>query len=67
MIGNCPHCGNAVSSLRASAISAVDKNNKNWRATTFMCPGCNAVLGASFDAVAQAQSIIKEIKDAMGR
>jgi predicted RNA-binding Zn-ribbon protein involved in translation (DUF1610 family) len=64
--GKCPKCGKAITRLRLASIpSSIEGQKKDFPTAIFMCPSCNAVLGAQIDPVAVMSGTVKGVAKAL--
>jgi hypothetical protein len=66
MIGKCPKCDALVTRLDFNAVEASVPGD-SWKAVTYNCPFCCAVLGCQIDPIAVKTDIVNEVKKLLGR
>ena len=64
--GKCPKCGKSITRLRlVSTKASLDVLKKDFPTASFICPSCNAALGAQIDPVALMSGTIKRVANAL--
>ena len=67
MTGKCPKWDKLVTRLDMNTLDAGVLFGGQWKAVTFNCPMCSAVLGCQIDPIAVKTDIINEVKKLLGR
>ena len=67
-VGKCPSCEKTVTRLKIEPVEAkAGVGGVTWNAISYLCPSCNAVLGAGIDPIALKADTVNEIKRALGK
>jgi hypothetical protein len=62
MAGKCPKCDKPVGVVNFNGVDARESFGMNsWKAVTFTCPSCTAVLGVQIDPIAIKTDIVKDL------
>ena len=62
MFGQCPKCGELVTRLEASKVPVNVTFAKTVHGVTFLCPSCDAVLGAGVDPAALLNDLLDQMR-----
>lgn len=64
MMGKCPSCNNLVARLNFHSLDAGLPSDA-WKAMTYSCPSCNAILGCQIDPIAVEADIVAKVTAAV--
>ncbi len=65
--GKCPYCSGVVTRLNGHALTVSFGGDAQYKAVSYQCPACNAVLGCQIDPLAVVGDIAKAVKRELGR
>jgi hypothetical protein len=61
MMGKCPYCKGAVTSVHIEEVEGTINLQPRWRCLTYSCSLCNTVIGVQIDPVALRTETVEGI------